>query len=85
MPFIEPFHLQIVTRIAQFNLRLAPLGVFFLVMSTVMKKGGDLAGLAASLGAYIGTVALALAVHALVTLPLLFFIVTRRFFNLKNG
>ena len=58
---------------------MAPFGVFFLVMSTVMKKGGDLAGLAFSLGAYLGTVTLALTLHALITLPALFFVVTRRY------
>ncbi len=34
--------------------------------------------MAASLGAYVGTVALALSIHAFVTLPVLFFLVTRR-------
>ncbi len=41
-------------------------------------QGGDVGTMLASLGAYIGTVALALSVHAFIVLPVLFFLITRR-------
>jgi proton glutamate symport protein len=56
-------------------IRLAPLGVFFLVAATTATQG---AGVFASLSAYMLTVALALAVHAAITLPLVVRVLARR-------
>jgi Na+/H+-dicarboxylate symporter len=56
-------------------IRLAPLGVFFLVAATTATQG---AGLFASLSAYMLTVALGLAVHAVITLPLVVRFLARR-------
>ena len=56
-------------------IRLAPLGVFFLVAATTATQG---AGVFASLSAYMVTVALALAVHAAITLPLVVRFLARR-------
>lgn len=56
-------------------IRLAPLGVFFLVAATTATQG---AGLFASLSAYMLTVTVALAVHAAITLPLIVWLFARR-------
>jgi proton glutamate symport protein len=56
-------------------IRLAPLGVFFLVAATTATQG---AGVFASLSAYMLTVALGLAVHAAITLPLVVRFLARR-------
>jgi proton glutamate symport protein len=56
-------------------IRLAPIGVFFLVAATTATQG---AGVFASLSAYMLTVALALAVHAALTLPLIVWFFARR-------
>jgi proton glutamate symport protein len=56
-------------------IRLAPLGVFFLVAATTATQG---AGVFASLSAYMLTVTLALAVHAALTLPLIVWLLARR-------
>jgi len=54
---------------------LAPLGVFFLVAHVAATQGVDVL---ASLGMYMLTVALALVVHAAVTLPAILWLVARR-------
>ena len=56
-------------------IRLAPLGVFFLVAATTATQG---AAVFVSLSAYMLTVAVALAFHALVTLPLFLWFLARR-------
>jgi len=56
-------------------IRLAPLGVFFLVAATTATQG---AAVFVSLSAYMLTVAVALAVHAAVTLPLILRVIARR-------
>jgi proton glutamate symport protein len=56
-------------------IRLAPLGVLFLVAATTATQG---ASVFASLSAYMLTVALALALHACLTLPLILRFVARR-------
>jgi proton glutamate symport protein len=56
-------------------IRLAPIGVFFLVAATTATQG---AAVFVSLSAYMVTVAVALAVHAAVTLPLILRFVARR-------
>jgi len=56
-------------------IRLAPAGVFLLVAATAATQG---AAVFWSLSAYMFTVALALAFHAMVTLPLLVWFVARR-------
>ena len=56
-------------------IRLAPLGVFFLVAATTATQG---AAVFAALSAYMATVALALVVHAVVTLPLILWFFARR-------
>lgn len=56
-------------------IRLAPLGVFFLVAATTATQG---AGVFVSLSAYMLTVAVALAIHACLTLPLILRFVARR-------
>jgi len=54
---------------------LAPAGVFFLVAATVATQG---AAVFVSLSAYMATVAVALAVHAVVTLPVIVWVFARR-------
>jgi len=56
-------------------IRLAPVGVFFLVAATTATQG---AAVFVSLSAYMLTVAIALAVHAAITLPLVLRFVARR-------
>ncbi len=56
-------------------IRLAPLGVMFLVADTLATQGIDVIW---SLAAYLVTVAMALAIHAMITLPLILWFVARR-------
>jgi proton glutamate symport protein len=56
-------------------IRLAPIGVFFLVAATTATQG---TGVFVSLSAYMLTVAVALAIHACLTLPLIVRLVARR-------
>jgi Na+/H+-dicarboxylate symporter len=55
-------------KLTDWVIQLAPVGVFALLASVVMETGP---GIFANLGKYMATVLLGLAVHALVTLPLL--------------
>lgn len=65
-------------KITDFIMRFAPLGVFALVAKVVAEISPEqLAELATSLGSFALTVLLALAIHALITLPLLLKFVAR--------
>jgi len=65
----------VMMRMTSAIIRLAPLGVFFLVAHVAATQGADML---ASLGMYMVTVLLSLAVHALVTLPAIVWLVARR-------
>jgi proton glutamate symport protein len=69
-------------KLTDWVIRLAPIGVFALLAAVVVDTGP---GIFANLGKYMATVLLGLAVHALVTLPLLLKLVGRaspkRFFS----
>ena len=69
---------QVMMRITDLVMKFAPIGVFGLVAKVVAEiEPGELDKLATSLGSFFVTVLLALAVHALVTLPLLLRLVGR--------
>lgn len=57
--------------------RYSPVGIMFLVAGKILEIE-DLIKLAQSLGMYALTVLLGLAIHALITLPLIFYAVTRK-------
>lgn len=61
-------------------MKFAPLGIFCLVTSRfgLAIGGGNLGGLFAALAGYMGTVLAGLGVHALITLPLILYLFTRR-------
>ncbi len=67
--------LDAIMRLVDWILRLAPLGVFALVAWTVARIG--LASLFGPLAAYVATVLAGLAIHAFVTLPLVFWLCLR--------
>lgn len=67
--------LDAVMRIVDWILRLAPIGVFALVAWTVARIG--LGSLFGPLAAYVSTVIGALLIHALITLPLVFWLCLR--------
>lgn len=62
---------EVMMRITDLVMKFAPLGVFGLVAAVVAGLEGELAELAQSLGTFVLSVMLALAVHAFLTLPLL--------------
>ncbi|MCH2114624.1 MAG: dicarboxylate/amino acid:cation symporter [Pirellulales bacterium] len=66
---------QVMMKLTLFIIRLAPIGVFFLMMSVTATQG---AGVFQTLGWYMLTVACALAVHAIVVLPLILRFVAKR-------
>ncbi len=76
-PVVQFFEalLDAVMRIVDWILKLAPIGVFALVAWTVARIG--LGSLFGPLAAYVATVISGLAVHALITLPLILWLVAR--------
>ena len=66
---------EIMMRMTVFIISMAPIGIAALIAKLVASTG---LGVFVTLAGYAVTVALALAVHMLVTLPLLFWIITRR-------
>jgi Na+/H+-dicarboxylate symporter len=80
---------EIMMKITGFIIKFTPIGVFGLVAATVAEQAGDQAALAAmagSLGWYMMTVILSLAVHFFVSLPLVVFLLTREnpYAHLRN-
>ncbi len=67
------FHVMM--KLTTLIIRIAPLGVFFLMLSVTATQG---AGIFRTLGWYMLTVACALAIHALVVLPLMLHFVAKR-------
>lgn len=65
-----------VTRIVAFIIKLAPIGVFFLILPNLMKL--DISKIGLNLGMLIGGTLATMAIHVLVVLPVLFFAFTRR-------
>ena len=66
---------QVVMKLTMLIIRLAPLGVFFLMLSATAAQG---AGIFGTLGWYMLTVACALAIHAVIVLPAILHFVARR-------
>jgi len=66
---------QVMMKFTMLIIRLAPIGVFFLMLSVTATQG---AGIFSTLGWYMLTVACALAIHALVVLPLVLHFVAKR-------
>ena len=67
--------LEVMMAITTAIIKLAPLGVFFLIAAVTATQG---LGLFIALGKYVVAVALALAVHAFVTLPIILWIFAKR-------
>lgn len=61
---------EVMMKITMWIIRFTPLGIFGIVAKVVADQD-DLLGLVSSMGLYMGTVILALAVHAALTLPVL--------------
>lgn len=61
---------DVMMKMTLFVIRFTPLGVFGLVAKTVADQD-DFAGLVSSMGLYMFTVVIALAIHGLITLPLI--------------
>ncbi|CAF3485857.1 unnamed protein product [Rotaria sordida] len=68
---------EIVMKLVKLVMWYSPVGIMFLVAGKILEIE-DLLQLARSLGMYALTVLLGLAIHALVTLPLIFYAVTRQ-------
>ena len=66
---------QVMMAITSAIIRLAPLGVFFLMAAVLATQGSEVFR---ALGWYVLTVAIALAIHALITLPLVLRFVAQR-------
>jgi Na+/H+-dicarboxylate symporter len=80
---------EIMMKITGFIIKFTPIGVFGLVAATVAEQAGDQAALAAmagSLGWYMMTVILSLAIHFFISLPLVVFLLTREnpYTHLRN-
>ncbi|KAL2208157.1 Sodium:dicarboxylate symporter family protein [Sarocladium strictum] len=65
-----------VTRIVAFIIKLAPIGVFFLILPNLMKL--DITKIGLNLGMLIGGTLATMAIHVFIVLPALFFGFTRR-------
>ncbi len=76
---------EVMMKITMFVIRFTPFGIFGIVAKTVADQD-DLLGLLSSMGQYMGTVIAALAIHFLITLPLLGKFVggVRPFQHMKN-
>jgi len=61
---------EVMMKITLFVIKFTPLGIFGIVAKTVADQD-DLVGLASSMGLYMLTVILALAIHAMITLPVI--------------
>jgi Na+/H+-dicarboxylate symporter len=61
---------EVMMKITLFVIKFTPLGIFGIVAKTVADQD-DLMGLLSSMGMYMGTVIAALAIHFLITLPLI--------------
>ncbi|CAF0984124.1 unnamed protein product [Didymodactylos carnosus] len=68
---------EIVMKLIKLVMWYSPIGIMFLVAGKILEID-DLAKLAKSLGMYAVTVLVGLAIHALITLPLIFLVITRK-------
>jgi Na+/H+-dicarboxylate symporter len=68
---------EIVMKLIKLVMWYSPIGIMFLVAGKILEID-DLVKLAQSLGMYALTVLTGLAIHSLVTLPIIFYVVTRR-------
>jgi len=66
---------QVMMKLTMLIIRIAPLGVFFLMLSAAASQG---AGVFSTLGWYMLTVACALAIHAMIVLPTILHFVAKR-------
>ena len=62
---------EVMMKMTMFIIKFTPLGVFGIVSREVHRNADQLGNLAGSMAIYMGTVALALSIHAFVTLPLI--------------
>ncbi|MFO7872964.1 MAG: dicarboxylate/amino acid:cation symporter [Bacteroidales bacterium] len=62
---------EVMMRITMFIIRFAPLGVFGIVSGIVAEQAHDLIGIFSRMGVYVLSVALALAIHSAIVLPLI--------------
>jgi Na+/H+-dicarboxylate symporter len=67
---------RIITVIITFLIQLAPIGVFFLILSNLMRL--DIAQIGANLGVLVGGAIATMAFHLFVVLPIIFFAIVRR-------
>ena len=76
---------DVMMKITMFVIRFTPLGIFGIVAKVVSEQD-DIAGLASSMGLYMGTVIMALAIHFFITLPLILKFIgrARPFRHMKN-
>jgi Na+/H+-dicarboxylate symporter len=66
---------RIITIIITFLIKLAPIGVFFLILSNIMRL--DIADVGQNLGVLIGASLTGMFIHLLIILPAIFYAVTR--------
>lgn len=76
---------EVMMKITMFVIRFTPLGIFGIV-ARVVSEQGDLTSLASRMGLYMGTVVVALAIHFLITLPLILRIIgkVKPFRHMRN-
>jgi Na+/H+-dicarboxylate symporter len=67
---------SMVTRVVAFIIKLAPIGVFFLILPNLMKL--DMTSIGENLGLLIGGTLSTMAIHVFIVLPALFFGFTRK-------
>jgi Na+/H+-dicarboxylate symporter len=67
---------RIITVIITFLIQLAPVGVFFLILSNLMRL--DIAQIGANLGVLVGGAIATMAFHLFVVLPIIFFAIVRK-------
>ena len=66
----------LITKVIVFLIKLAPVGVFFLILSNLMTL--DIASIGQNLGLLIGSSLVSMVVHLVIVLPVLFFVLCRQ-------
>lgn len=66
---------RLITKVIVFLIKLAPIGVFFLILSNLMTL--DVASIGRNLGLLIGSSLVSIFIHLIIVLPAIFFIVMR--------
>ncbi len=77
---------EVIMKLTRFILQFAPLGIFSIIANAMAKNSERIADIAGSLGLFMLVVLAGLLIHGLVTLPLVFYLISKSnpFAHLRN-